>query len=72
VAVFYVYLHRRERRLLVTGRHPPGSLPSEEWELVYSSRKWRQAYEYAVTHYPDYVIEFFKEEMRNDPVLNIC
>jgi len=72
VAVFYVYVHRREKRVLVTGRHPPSTLPGEEWELVYSSGKWRQAYEYAVAHYPDYVIEFFKEEMRNDPVLNIC
>ncbi len=72
MAAFYVYVHKREKRILVTGRHPPGSLPSEEWELVYSSGKWRQAYEYAAIHYPDYVIEFFKEEMKNDPVLNIC
>ena len=72
MATFYVYVHRREKRVLVTGRHPPGSLPSGEWELVYSSGKWRQAYEYAVTHYPDYVVEFFKEEMQNNPVLNTC
>ena len=72
MAVFYVYVHRREKRALVTGRHPPGSLPGEEWELAYSSGKWRQAYEYAATHYSDYVIEFFKEEVRNDPVLNTC
>jgi hypothetical protein len=64
--MYRVLMHRRLGRILVSGKDDDSI--NEGWELIYTSERWIDAYEYArnLADKYDYVLEWYLEEERQE------
>jgi len=66
--MYRVIIDKRLGRVLVSGKDEDLKLTEEGWDIVFSAKRWIEAYEYArqIADKHNYILEWYMEEEKQE------